>query len=204
MNSPRITSTCLAALGALLMLALPAHAQNADCTKCHAGLVNKKVVHGAMQKGCTSCHSELDAGTKPHTSKGKFPKGLKAEGPALCTNCHDAKHFEGKLVHAPIAAGLCTACHDPHSSNNAGLAPKPPAEQCLDCHGDVKKKPHMIVGFSGGGHPLGDAKKEVADPLRSGKPFYCASCHEPHRSTLPKLMRFEAKGMSACQKCHKM
>lgn len=204
MKSPRTPPTCLAALGALLMaLAFPAQAQNTDCTRCHAELAKKKVVHAAMQKGCNICHSELDASTVPHTSRGKFAHGLKAEGPAVCTTCHEPKLFEGKLVHAPVAAGLCTACHNPHSSDNAGLAPKAPAEQCLDCHADVKKRPHMIVGFSGGGHPLGDAKAVAADPLRGGKPFYCAACHEPHKGERPRLMRFD-KGMASCQKCHKM
>lgn len=193
------------ALATVLALGIPAAAtaQEVDCAKCHADIGKKKVVHAAVQMGCNTCHSELDASTVPHKSRGKLPKGLKAEGPAVCTTCHEPKLFEGKLVHAPVAAGMCTACHNPHSSDNAGLAPKAPAEQCLDCHADVKKKPHMIVGFSGGGHPLGDAKKEVADPLRGGKPFYCAACHEPHRSERPRLMRFD-KGMASCQKCHKM
>jgi predicted CXXCH cytochrome family protein len=195
----------LAVFGALLVAtARPAYAQAPDCTQCHADLASKKVVHAAVQMGCPTCHADLDAAQVPHKSKGKFAKGLPAEGPAVCTTCHEAKMFQGKIVHGPVAAGMCTGCHDPHSSDNAGLARKAPAEQCLDCHGDVKKRPHVIIGFSGGGHPLGDGKKVVADPLRGGKPFYCAACHEPHASTLPKLMRFEGKGMASCQKCHKM
>ena len=184
-------------------LVAQAFAQTPDCIQCHADIAKKKVVHAAVQMGCNTCHSELDASAVPHKSNGKFPKGLKAEGAAVCTVCHEPKMFEGKLVHAPVAAGMCTACHNPHSSDNAGLAPKAPAEQCLECHADVKKRPHMIIGFSGGGHPLGDAKKEVADPTRVGKPFYCAACHEPHRGDRARLMRFD-KGMASCQKCHKI
>jgi predicted CXXCH cytochrome family protein len=78
-----------------------------------------------------------------------------------------------------------------------------PATLCLDCHPDIKKGPHVIAGFTRSGHPLGNDKKEAQDPLRPGKKFYCASCHEPHRSELPKLNRF-GKGMVACQQCHKM
>jgi predicted CXXCH cytochrome family protein len=202
----RKTLQMLAASAFMLASTLlaPALAQNPDCAQCHADLANKKFVHAAVQMGCNTCHSELDASAVPHKSRGKFAKGLKAEGAAVCTTCHEPKMFEGKLVHAPVAAGMCSGCHNPHSSDYVGLAPKAPAEQCFDCHADVKKRPHVIVGFSGGGHPLGDAKKVVADPLRDGKPFYCASCHEPHRSTLPRLMRFEGKGMASCQKCHKM
>lgn len=153
--------------------------------------------------GCKTCHAEIDASAMPHKSKGKFAKGLSAEVPAHCGTCHEAKLFQGKVVHGPVAAGLCTGCHNPHATDNAGLLVKAPATLCLDCHVDAKKKPHAIVGFSGGGHPLGDAKKEVADPLRGGKPFYCAACHEPHRSKLPRLTRFD-KGMGSCRKCHKM
>jgi predicted CXXCH cytochrome family protein len=190
---------------AVLALSLPSLGQEVDCTQCHGDLAQKKVVHAPLQMGCKTCHDQLDASSVPHKSGGKAPKGLSAEAPALCVTCHESKLFEGKLVHGPVGAGMCTGCHDPHSSANVGLLTKEPAALCLDCHGDVKKKPHVIVGFSSRGHPLGDEKKakEVADPLRTGKPFYCAACHEPHRSELPKLSRFD-KGMAACQKCHKM
>jgi predicted CXXCH cytochrome family protein len=184
---------------------LPAHAQDADCVKCHADHGQKKFEHAAMAMGCKTCHSDLDASTVPHKLKGKFAKGLSAEGAALCNNCHEAKMFQGKVVHAPVASGMCTSCHDPHGSDNAGLLTKAPAALCLDCHSDVKKKPHLVAGFSSKGHPIGDEKKpkEVQDPLRPGKPFYCAACHEPHAGELPRLSRF-GKGMGQCQKCHKM
>ena len=188
--------------------ALPTQAQAQDndkdkaCLQCHAALAQKKVVHAAVHMGCASCHAELDASAVPHKSKGKIAKGLSAEGPALCANCHDKKLFEGKIVHAPVAAGLCLGCHNPHSSDNQGLLKAEPATLCLDCHPDIKKGPHVIAGFSSSGHPLGNDKNEAQDPLRPGKKFYCASCHEPHRSTLPKLTRF-AKGMASCQTCHK-
>jgi predicted CXXCH cytochrome family protein len=199
----RLLAHIACALVLALTFALPAHAQEVDCSKCHADLVQKKVVHAAVQMGCKTCHDQLDAGAVPHKSKGKFAKGLSAEPPALCTNCHESKMFQGKVIHGPVAAGMCVACHNPHASDNVGLLTKEPAALCLDCHSDVKKRPHLVVGFSGGGHPMGDAKKakEVADPLRPGKPFYCAACHEPHRSDLPRLARF-GKGTSSCQKCH--
>jgi predicted CXXCH cytochrome family protein len=181
----------------------PAPAKEDPCLKCHAALAGKKEVHAAVHMGCKSCHTEVDASTTPHKYGGKFAKGLSAEGPALCANCHDKKLFEGKLVHGPVAAGLCLACHDAHTSDNQGLLTKAPATLCLDCHPDVKKGPHVIAGFTRSGHPLGNDAKQAKDPLRPGKTFYCGSCHEPHRSVLPKLARF-GKGMDSCQKCHKM
>jgi predicted CXXCH cytochrome family protein len=184
-------------------LALPAKAQNAECLKCHAALANTKVTHAAMQKACVTCHSQLDASTTPHKSGGKAPKGLAEDVPALCIKCHERKLFEGKSVHAPVTGGLCLGCHNPHGSDNLGLLNKEPAALCLDCHPEVKKGPHVIAGFTRSGHPLGNDAKEVPDPLRPGKKFYCAACHEPHRAELPKLSRFP-KGMASCQLCHKM
>jgi predicted CXXCH cytochrome family protein len=193
--------TC--ALVLALAFELPVQAQDNACLKCHADLAGKKVVHAAVLMGCASCHSEIDAGVMPHKSKGKIAKGLSAEAPALCANCHDKTLFDGKVVHVPVAGGMCLGCHNPHSSDNQGLLTKEPATLCLDCHPGIKKGPHVVAGFSQKSHPLGNEKKEANDPLRPGKKFYCASCHEPHRSDRPKLNRF-GKGMDSCQKCHKM
>ncbi|NKE66837.1 hypothetical protein RAMLITH_13470 [Ramlibacter sp. RBP-2] len=199
----------LALLFALALAhALPAQAQskgNDDkaCLDCHAPLVQKKVVHAAAHMSCASCHAELDASSVPHRSKGKRLHGLSAEGPILCANCHDKQLFEGKVVHGPVAAGMCLGCHDPHASENIGLLTKRGATLCLDCHPEVQKGPHLIAGFTRSGHPLGNDPKQVLDPLRPGKAFYCAGCHEPHRSRRPKLTRFDS-GTASCQNCHKM
>ena len=197
----------LAASTLILGCTFPAasHAQGSACVPCHAGITQNKVVHAPAYGGCATCHSELDATAVPHKSKGKVAGGLSADVPALCTKCHERKLFEGKFVHAPVAGALCLTCHDPHASDQVGLLKKEPATLCLDCHPDIKKTPHVVAGISGKGHPLGDEAKwkEATDPLRPGKKFYCASCHEPHRSDQPKLTRY-GSGMSSCQKCHKM
>jgi predicted CXXCH cytochrome family protein len=189
--------------------AATSHAANVDaaadaaCAKCHPAAAGGKVVHAAVEMGCSTCHVPVDASVVPHRSSGKFPKALRAEGSAVCANCHEAALFTGKVVHAPVEAGQCMGCHDPHASPYQGLLKMEPAKLCLDCHGDIAKGPHVVAGFSRSGHPLGNDKKVVPDPLRLGKTFYCASCHEPHRSTLPKLTRFD-QGTVSCQKCHKV
>ncbi len=201
----------LAHLACIFAIALayapPVQAQEMDndkaCLECHAKLVQKKVVHAAVHMSCASCHSELDASVTPHKSRGKIAGGLTAEGSALCTTCHDKKMFEGKVVHGAVAEGTCLGCHDPHVSDYLGLLKMEPAALCLDCHPEVKNEPHIIAGFSRSGHPLGNDKNEAQDPLRPGKKFYCAACHEPHRSERPKLNRFD-KGMASCLKCHQM
>jgi predicted CXXCH cytochrome family protein len=196
----RLVFACILAAA----FAAPALADSAECAKCHAPLFEKKMVHRPARKACDSCHVAMDAAS-PHQVRGKVAKGLAMEPGAQCLTCHEDELGTAKVVHAPVASGNCLSCHDPHAADHAGLLKREPAAICLTCHTDVQKKPHVIVGLSGGGHPLGDAakSKETADPLRPGKKFSCVSCHEPHRSDLPMLTRLP-KGMSSCQKCHKM
>ncbi len=196
------------AAGALAFAALwgaPLQAQEAACLQCHEALTKGKVVHAAVAGGCATCHAAIDAAVVPHKLTGKIAKGLAAEPPALCYACHEEKGFQGKVTHGPVAAGMCTTCHNPHASDQAGLLTKAPSLMCLDCHTEVKKRPHILIAFSGNGHPLGDEKRPrpVADPMRPGKGFSCVTCHEPHRSDFARLTRFDGKaGMGLCQKCH--
>lgn len=187
-----------------LCCALPAHAQDKPCTDCHSEYAKKKVVHAALEMGCKRCHTDLDASTTPHTSKGRLPVGPGADQVAMCTQCHEREGFEGKFVHAPVATGNCLVCHDPHASDHQGLLKKDPPALCLSCHPEIGQGPHVVAGFSRSGHPLGEPYKgnTTEDPMRPGRRFYCASCHEPHRSEWPKLSRFGI-GMAPCLKCHK-
>jgi len=167
------------------------------CLTCHEKPKFKnKSTHAALDKGCSGCHES-------HSSKHK--KLLKSTTPDLCFTCHDKKGYTGKGIHDAVKSGNCRSCHDSHASEHAGLLKKPPAEICLECHDDIKEAPHVVAGFARKGHPLGDEKrpKPVEDPLRPGKPFYCGSCHQPHISAYPKLLRIDPKiAMGSCQKCH--
>ncbi len=166
------------------------------CYGCHdKALFTKKNVHAAVAMGCTGCHN-------PHSSKNA--KLLVSAPPALCFTCHDKAGFSRKYVHAPVAAGMCLDCHNPHSTDFMDLLVKEPVELCLGCHPAVEKSPHAIVGFSSAGHPIGKkGKKEIKDPKRPGKPFYCGSCHNPHSSDSMRLFRYDAKStMGLCVHCH--
>ena len=164
------------------------------CYGCHdKALFNKKNVHAAIGMGCTSCHD-------PHSTDNA--KLLKSNPPELCMNCHDKAEFGKKNIHAPVAGGMCLTCHSPHSSDNMALLLNEPKQVCLDCHGEVTKKPHVIKGPKGAGHPLG--KKDKKDPKRPEKEFYCGSCHNPHSSDSLRLFRYPAKAaMGLCNNCHK-
>lgn len=198
-----MTSKALvAAFAWLLLSAAPASAAvaaDAECARCHAALSQKKVVHAPMHDGCATCHAGY-AAEAPHRKRpGAAPT-------VPCTKCHEASSFAGRSTHAPVSAGKCLLCHDAHSSEHAGLLNAEPAAQCLECHAEISRGPHVIAGFSRSGHPLGaDARsKNADDPLRPGRRFSCVSCHEPHRSNLARLGRFEQGVSASCQRCHRM
>ena len=178
------------------------------CYGCHdKSAFGKKNVHAAVSMGCTGCHD-------PHSSKNA--KLLKAETAELCYTCHDKKAFTQKTVHMPVAGGMCLSCHSPHSSDQMALLLKKPYDICIECHAEVVKKPHVLAGRGtpSAGHPLspekiksnggGSIRVERKDPVNPDKPFYCASCHNPHSTEVPRLLRYNAKSaMEICVNCHK-
>jgi predicted CXXCH cytochrome family protein len=164
------------------------------CYACHNKIkFTGKFMHVPVVIGmCTECHAA-------HQSENE--KLLLNEPPALCYKCHDAAEFGKQNVHAPVAGGMCLSCHDPHASKNEILLRREPTEVCLDCHREVREKSHVVSG----GHPVGIARKDgkLDDPLRTGKRFYCGSCHNPHSSDSVRLFRYEVKStFELCMKCH--
>jgi len=230
--------------------AVKAPPQDAKCMECHDDIFEEKVIHGALEKGCSTCHTQLDAATRPHKSTGALPHGLKAKEPEICLSCHEKEKFRkksthkalekgctvchevhssaqkkllksavpelcftchekkafiGKYTHSAVNGAKCASCHLPHASDNAVLLKKAPAETCLDCHDDIKEAPHVMSGFSRKGHPVGDedSVSQSTNPLRPNRPFFCGSCHDPHKGNFTKLLRQDPKlGMQVCQSCH--
>jgi len=145
-----------------------ADAEEINCLLCHGQLAGEKVVHAAVQMGCPTCHTAIDAKDIPHKKTGAVSKGLSSEQPDLCFGCHDKAKFQKKTVHAAIGMG-CTGCHNPHSSKNAKLLVSGQPDLCFNCH-DRKS-------FMG--------KKAVHPPVRGGM---CTACHNPHSTDTPKLL----------------
>ncbi len=181
-------------------------AAEVDCTPCHDPFPRQKEFHSKLATGCSVCHNALDASVVPHKLTGKAAKGVAPKQAELCLgSCHQKKDFQGEVTHAPAKTEKCMTCHDPHAVDQPGMLARNASLICLECHDDVKARPHLVVGFTSAGHPLGDEKrsKPVADPLRKGRPFSCVSCHEPHRSEFASLSRVDPQaGMELCQKCH--
>ncbi len=199
--------------GLLLMIffAVAAGAEEINCIICHEQLTKGQSVHAAVQMGCPTCHTAVDASTVPHKLQGKTAKGLSADVPDLCFGCHNKAEFSKANVHMPVAGGMCLSCHKPHASDNPFLLVKGIYVVCLDCHADVQKRPHVLAVSPGKGHPVGrsfqDGKtgkeKTVMDLNRPDRPFYCASCHQPHGSDYRKLLRFESTtAFDICTHCH--
>lgn len=199
----RLAAQCMAVLAA--MAAWPAaHSVDSDCIGCHRDSTQGKVVHAAVHMGCVACHDETDAATVPHRVKELKRRPAERQ----CQACHDGQSFGGRFMHSPAVGGDCLACHAPHVSEHPGLLRKAGVTLCLDCHSEVKDSPHVVSGVFQSRHPLGNEArgKPVPDPLRPGKPFYCASCHEPHSSDHAGLTRFDMSSSKTryCEKCHRL
>lgn len=166
------------------------------CTDCHDPHASKnpKLILEAKEhipfgsRSCEMCHTKPAADGKP---------ALKKQPEQSCFVCHSnfRKLGESSIVHAPFSSGDCTTCHNPHVSKRVALVRKPLGDICWGCHdADTLKDAHPVSR-----HPT--SKEGKADPRREGKPFDCASCHEPHAGKNPKLMRGEI--FSLCGECHK-
>ena len=149
-------------------------------------------VHNAI--GCAGCHSDIDLGKHPQTSKKKI--SVRQHSIALvevCRQCHDDKFklYEGS-IHASLVrqgnpvAPLCSDCHSPHAVR-AKAATEPMGEvPCRACHSSI----YDAYAASVHGQARASGKKA---PI-------CADCHRAHdvnaASTGNQLK-------DACLGCHK-
>jgi predicted CXXCH cytochrome family protein len=165
-----------------------------SCLVCHDKPEYTQLKHDGMGAACTGCHNS-------HAPK---HGQVVAEATAVCFTCHERKDFEAKHVHDPVAQGTCTDCHAVHATKHPYLLAEPLVKVCMECHSKVKRRPHATIDISGKGHPIGGEKPGLMNPARPDEPFYCGSCHHPHMTALPRLMRYDTKSpLGFCQECHK-
>lgn len=192
-------------------------AQNDECATCHEQIANgfARTVHGKSPNGtsvsCETCHGNgaehIAAGGD--TSKIKNPAKTKAaEASTTCTQCHSqVKEHSFWRGSKHESAGLsCLNCHSAHHSKAvetanrfASFAANPRAEAkllkmkneeetCFQCHSDLRK-----AQFQRSTHLFRNEDREHR--------LSCSSCHEPHGSIGPKLMK-AASVNETCYECH--
>jgi DmsE family decaheme c-type cytochrome len=161
---------------------LTAEQASARCLTCHESNHETRNFarseHNANSVGCTDCHS-------PHKAKEKQAL-LKDKQPQLCYGCHTEMKAEfSKPFRHRVNEGLvqCNDCHNQHGSNAGKQLRNTSAGDavCFKCHAD-KKGPfvyeHMPVKTEG-----------------------CTSCHTPHGSVNPRLLRVNQVNL-LCLQCH--
>jgi DmsE family decaheme c-type cytochrome len=160
------------------------------CLRCHSQTLSRsnirRSVHTQEEVVCTNCHSVHKAAT---------PKNLlQKKQTDLCYSCHanTRAEFSMPFKHRVNEGSIqCTDCHNPHGASAAtwrsGVRPRmvdqaqANEEPCLKCHTD-KRGPfvfeHAAVRVDG-----------------------CETCHSPHGSTNPRLMRRPVV-FTMCLECH--
>ena len=164
------------------------------CYTCHKRIVDAKFVHGpASVWACATCHKDHTGTTKNNVPD---PEAL------VCRMCHPdemAAWQSEEFGHGPTMVGKCALCHNPHAADENFFLVKEVNDLCGSCHEDKLTKPHVLVGYSGRGHPV------KRDSTPDGKPaISCISCHNPHAANnVNLLVQFKGSRLGFCSNCHK-
>ncbi len=160
------------------------------CFLCHQDdVTGRKVTHKPVAEGkCDECHD-------PHGSPYPFSL-INGKGAQVCRACHDAVD-QGRNKHKALTRAGCTGCHDAHGGPNEFLLVKKTNDLCRSCHEKFGDGAH-VTSLAAAGHPISG----VPDPRHKERELTCASCHDPHSSSSPKLLRFGEDAMESCSSCH--
>lgn len=175
----------------------PLQAVTSDaCMECHEAQAPSidRTYHGTTEQRCLECHA---TGAAEHIQIARerqeagpmrsFEKMKAGEVNETCLRCHE------KARQANWTGGVhdrrdvsCISCHSVHNfkSVKAQLKTATDAETCTTCHPAMRAK----------------ALRTSHHPVREGK-MGCASCHNPHDSTSPKMIP-AAYVNEKCLECH--
>jgi len=155
---------------------------SARCLSCHGESHEQahyaQSPHANNDVGCLDCHS-------PHHAQ-EPQKLLVERTPQLCYGCHTSTRADfAKPFHHRVDQGLiqCSDCHNVHGTATLRQVRTLPSGDfvCYKCHAD-KQGPfvyeHVPVKTEG-----------------------CSSCHTPHGSTNPRLLRVSQINL-LCLQCH--
>ena len=189
------------------------------CLDCHSNKEEGKFLHSAMEMGCESCHQVTSENEKASIT-------LVAKGGELCAMCHEAK--QASVLHDPYKDSQCLTCHDPHTSDIRNQLRAEVNTLCTTCHtashpnvqvSEETQRVTLLGGQSTSLESYQQAKKLVLDPSGiKGHPvtgkdprdtnaaLNCISCHDPHGSQVPMLLRqateIRAANENLCLSCH--
>jgi DmsE family decaheme c-type cytochrome len=166
-----------------------------ECRACHEKQVTGMggTPHSRLDLKCASCHGDPTEHVKGALEKGEpgpiiSIKKMKAdEVNQTCLTCHDKARQAnwGGGVHE--RRGLsCVSCHSVHDfhSTKAQLKTARDSETCFTCHTQIRAKGMRVSHH----------------PVREGA-LGCASCHDPHDGTKPKMIAAESVN-EKCLSCH--
>jgi len=175
-----------------------------SCLTCHAGSEEHsnymRGEHWRNDVGCTDCHTahgspaganKAASNTFVASANAEKPgfentKMLKGSEQQLCLKCHtETKHQFTQPFHHKVLEGAmkCSDCHNAHGGFEAkqGRLSSGTDSACVKCHSD-KQGPFAF---------------EHAPVKTEG----CASCHTPHGSANPRLLRTSSVAQ-LCLECH--
>lgn len=190
------------------------------CKRCHKEVVSPerypRSFHAPVEEQrCFDCHA-------PHP-QGQ-PRLLKAPVTMLCRTCHKGAKEGGHQGRIDD----CLACHEPHASRRPRLLRGAVTERCLGCHpgqrGGAGAHAALKEGCSACHDPhqlraKRDTQKACGSCHRLNDPTHqsvhggfvmpdaaqCVTCHDPHDSTYPSLLRgtvhYPLKN-GGCAACH--
>src|SRR5271169_6540908 len=166
-----------------------------DCATCHDRQVAmvQKTRHGRVDGQCGACHGDPTEHLKSNLEKGEpgpIVKLTTAKADVInktCLGCHEKgnqANWHGGVHERRNLA--CTSCHSIHNfqSDRAQLKTVRDSETCFSCHAPMRAK----------------SLRTSHHPVREGK-MDCSSCHNPHDSTRPKMIKAEWTN-ELCYSCH--
>ncbi len=181
--------------------------EESSCYTCHNNLVSRKNGHSpSVNFACVACHTGV-SGENNLIDEGRSRYIQPDPIEDRCFMCHErlkeiVRHNNSD--HGPAKLGRCNKCHNPHSSPNLFFLRKPIWELCTTCHSEKIEENHVISTFVFRRNKNGHPTKGRKDPSREGRELVCSSCHNPHGSKGPFLLRTdEPTPFSVCKRCHK-
>jgi DmsE family decaheme c-type cytochrome len=142
---------------------------------------------GGEPGGCESCHGPRSKHVEDPGGELPFLELTPAQQSTVCLQCHEGTARTTWKSGAHHTADVsCTSCHAvmEQRSDRALLVQESVTGTCLGCHGEVRA----------------DMMRTSHHPVREER-MDCASCHAPHGSTGPTLLRANTLN-ETCLSCH--